>query len=93
LILRNWSSNRVGIVAGHYSSEDCRAYDRFDERSGQECQVGKVSITGKLSTAVQNQAMQLRYLTTLQTIAGERTNTIIFPLPIKIIGDLTSGKP
>ncbi|MDO9221349.1 MAG: slipin family protein, partial [Thiobacillus sp.] len=30
------------------------------------------------------QAMQLRYLQTLANIAGDRTNTIIFPLP----GDL-----
>ena len=30
------------------------------------------------------QAMQLRYLTTLQTIAGEQNSTIIFPLPIEL---------
>lgn len=37
------------------------------------------------------QAMQLRYLTTLQTIAGEQTSTIIFPFPIELF-DVFSGK-
>ncbi len=32
--------------------------------------------------------MQLRYLTTLQTIASDRTNTIIFPLPLEMVGKL-----
>ena len=31
------------------------------------------------------QAMQLRYLGALQTIAGEKSNTIVFPLPIDLI--------
>ncbi len=31
------------------------------------------------------EAMQLRYLTTLQTIAGERSNTVVFPLPIDLM--------
>lgn len=31
------------------------------------------------------QAMQLRYLTTLHAIAGERSSTIVFPLPIELL--------
>ncbi len=31
------------------------------------------------------QAMQLRYLQTLSSIAGEKTNTIVFPLPMDLI--------
>ncbi|MHB8549416.1 MAG: slipin family protein [Acidiferrobacterales bacterium] len=31
------------------------------------------------------QALQLRYLQTLVTIAGERTSTIVFPLPVDIL--------
>lgn len=31
------------------------------------------------------QALQLRYLQTLSGIAGERTNTIVFPLPMNLI--------
>jgi len=32
----------------------------------------------------QSQALQLRYLQTLTEIAGERSNTIIFPLPMDL---------
>jgi regulator of protease activity HflC (stomatin/prohibitin superfamily) len=35
------------------------------------------------------EAMQLRYLTTLQTIASDRSNTIVFPLPLEMVGKLT----
>ncbi len=35
--------------------------------------------------AARPQAMQLRYLTTLAGIAGERSSTIIFPLPIELM--------
>lgn len=35
--------------------------------------------------ASQEQALQLRYLQTLKEIANERTNTIIFPLPLDLI--------
>ena len=34
--------------------------------------------------AANPQAMQLRYLTALQTIAGERSRTIIFPVPVDL---------
>ncbi len=36
------------------------------------------------------QAMQLRYLGTLQNIAGERSSTIIFPLPIELAQTIES---
>jgi regulator of protease activity HflC (stomatin/prohibitin superfamily) len=36
----------------------------------------------------QPQAMQLRYLQTLAQIANERTNTIVFPLPLDLIAPL-----
>lgn len=36
----------------------------------------------------QTQALQLRYMQTLTDIAGERTNTIVFPLPIDLIDAL-----
>jgi regulator of protease activity HflC (stomatin/prohibitin superfamily) len=35
--------------------------------------------------ATEEQALQLRYLQTLKEIANERTNTIVFPLPIELI--------
>jgi regulator of protease activity HflC (stomatin/prohibitin superfamily) len=36
----------------------------------------------------QSQALQLRYLQTLTEIAGERSNTIVFPLPMDLIDSL-----
>lgn len=42
----------------------------------------------------QSQAMQLRYLQTLTEIAGERSNTIVFPLPMDILeGIIEKVKP
>jgi regulator of protease activity HflC (stomatin/prohibitin superfamily) len=42
--------------------------------------------------ATQPSSMQLRYLQTLVEIAGEKNSTIVFPLPIDIIGRLVSVK-
>ena len=39
--------------------------------------------------AQQPQAIQLRYLQTLTEIAGERSSTIVFPLPIDILASIT----
>jgi len=38
--------------------------------------------------ASQKQALQLRYLQTMKEVAGDRTNTIIFPLPLDLIKPL-----
>lgn len=41
------------------------------------------------------EAMQLRYLGTLQNIAGEKSSTIIFPMPIdlvKVLGELSKDR-
>lgn len=38
--------------------------------------------------ASEEQALQLRYLQTLKDIAGEKTNTIVFPLPLDLISPL-----
>lgn len=38
--------------------------------------------------AKQNQALQLRYLQTLTEIAGDKSNTIVFPLPIDLMEGL-----
>ena len=38
--------------------------------------------------AQQPQAMQLRYLQTLTVIAGDKNSTIVFPLPMDVLGPL-----
>ena len=37
------------------------------------------------------EAMQLRYLSAVQEIAGERSNTIVFPLPVDFLSKLGGG--
>lgn len=52
--------------------------------------LGEMEASEKLLEAAkklsqQSQAMQLRYLQTLTEIAGERSNTIVFPLPMDLL--------
>jgi len=54
---------------------------------------GERQAAAKLAEAAQilssqKQALQLRYLQTLKEVAGEKTNTIIFPLPLDLIEPL-----
>ena len=57
---------------------------------------GELQASGKLLEASQvlaqqPQAIQLRYLQTLASIAGDRTSTIVFPLPIELMKGLISS--
>ena len=59
---------------------------------------GEVEASEKLLQAAQMlarqpQAMQLRYLQTLGNIAGDKSTTIVFPVPIDIINALVAIKP
>ena len=54
---------------------------------------GELQASEKLLQAAQvlaqsPQAMQLRYLQTLNAIAGDKSNTIVFPLPMELIGSV-----
>jgi regulator of protease activity HflC (stomatin/prohibitin superfamily) len=54
---------------------------------------GELQASEKLLQAAQvlarmPQAMQLRYLQTLTSIAGDKSSTILFPLPMELIGPL-----
>ena len=60
---------------------------------------GEMQASEKLMQAAQvlgrqEGAMQLRYLQTLSTIAGDKTATIVFPLPLDMLSKLTrAGAP
>lgn len=56
---------------------------------GEEQAAGKLLMAAK-KLSEQPEAMQLRYLQTLTEIAGERSNTIVFPLPMDMIEHLIS---
>jgi regulator of protease activity HflC (stomatin/prohibitin superfamily) len=59
---------------------------------------GELQASEKLLQAAQmlaqkSEAMQLRYLQTLTQIAGDKASTIVFPVPIELIGPLLGKKP
>src|SRR5947207_12917449 len=43
--------------------------------------------------AKKSEAMQLRYRQTLTAIAGDKTSTIVFPIPMDVLGPLIGRKP
>jgi len=53
-----------------------------------EKQAAKMLAEAANMLAQEEQALQLRYLQTLKEIANERSNTIIFPLPLELIEPL-----
>ena len=53
-----------------------------------EKQAAKMIAEAAHMLAEEEQALQLRYLQTLKEIANEKTNTIVFPLPIELIGPI-----
>ena len=58
--------------------------------------MGELEASEKLREAAailseQPKALQLRYLQTLTEIAGEHSNTIVFPLPIDLLNTLKDG--
>jgi regulator of protease activity HflC (stomatin/prohibitin superfamily) len=55
-----------------------------------EMQASQKLLEAAITLAKQPQALQLRYLQTLTEIAGERSNTIVFPLPMDLVESLVS---
>ena len=59
---------------------------------------GELQASEKLQQAAfvlaqQSGAMQLRYLQTLSTIAGDKSSTIVFPLPIDVLAGVMGASP
>ena len=53
-----------------------------------EMQAAEKLLEAAKTLSQQNEALQLRYLQTLTEIAGERSNTIVFPLPMDLVENL-----
>jgi regulator of protease activity HflC (stomatin/prohibitin superfamily) len=51
-----------------------------------ELQASEKLLAAARMLAQQNEAMQLRYLQTLTNIAGDKSSTIVFPLPMDVVG-------
>ena len=57
-----------------------------------ELQASEKLLQAATMLSQRTEAMQLRYLQTLTQIAGDKASTIVFPMPIDIIGQLLSKK-
>src|SRR6059058_3287068 len=57
-----------------------------------ELQAAEKLLQAATMLAQRTEAMQLRYLQTLTQIAGDKASTIVFPMPIDMIGQLLTKK-
>lgn len=57
-----------------------------------EYQAAEKLVQAAQSLAQQPESIQLRYLQTLTEIAGEKSHTLVFPLPIDLLGSMLQGK-
>ncbi len=57
-----------------------------------EMQAAKTLVDAARQLAEQPQAIQLRYLQTLTEVAGDRSSTIVFPLPMDLIKPLLGSR-
>jgi len=53
-----------------------------------EAQAAEKLLQAGAKLATQPEAMQLRYLQILTEIAGDKSNTIVFPVPVNLLGAL-----
>ena len=58
-----------------------------------EKQAAETLLEAAQMLAQQPEAMQLRYLQTMTEVAGDRASTIVFPLPMDLLGRLLDKKP
>ncbi len=56
-----------------------------------EMQAAQKLLEAANTLSARPEAMQLRYLQTLTQIAGDKTSTIVFPLPIDVIGPIMAA--
>jgi hypothetical protein len=53
-----------------------------------ELQAAEKLVEAARVLAQQPEAMQLRYFQTLTSITGDRSSTVVFPLPLEVVGPL-----
>jgi len=62
---------------------------RIIDAEGEQQAAEKLADAAKI-LAAEPEAMQLRYLATLQQIAGDRSSTVVFPVPIDLLRGLSA---
>ncbi|MDQ8726091.1 slipin family protein [Bradyrhizobium sp. LHD-71] len=83
------NENMVRAIARQAEAERNRRA-RVIDAEGEFQAAEKLAQAGQI-LAAQPEAMQLRYFTALQNIAGERASTIVFPLPMKLMEKLSGS--
>jgi regulator of protease activity HflC (stomatin/prohibitin superfamily) len=84
------NENMIRAIAKQAEAERLRRAKIIDAEG--ELQAAERLLEAGQILARAPEAMQLRYLGTLLNIAGERSSTIIFPLPMDLVSSLTGLK-
>jgi regulator of protease activity HflC (stomatin/prohibitin superfamily) len=85
------SESMVRAIARQAEAERLRRA-RVIEAEGELQAAEKLSMAGEILSR-RPEAMQIRYLGTLQNIASERSSTVVFPVPIDLLGLLRRVPP
>jgi regulator of protease activity HflC (stomatin/prohibitin superfamily) len=81
------NENMIRAIAKQAEAERLRRA-KVINAEGEQQAAEKLVEAGKM-LAREPQAMQLRYFAALHDIAGERSSTVVFPLPIDLLGHFT----
>lgn len=84
------NENMVRAIAKQAEAERLRRA-KVINAEGEQQAAEKLVEAGRIM-AQEPQAMQLRYFAALHDIAGERSSTVIFPLPMDLLGHLTARR-
>jgi len=84
------NENMVRAIAKQAEAERLRRA-KVINAEGEQQAAEKLVEAGRIM-AQEPQSMQLRYFAALHDIAGERTSTVVFPLPMDLFGHLTQRR-
>jgi len=96
----NWGTKVANVEIKHVDLDESMIRSIAQQAEAERARRAKViSAEGERQAAAilaeaaetlqsQKQALQLRYLQTMKEVAGDKTNTIIFPLPLDLIEPL-----
>jgi regulator of protease activity HflC (stomatin/prohibitin superfamily) len=83
------NENMIRAIAKQAEAERLRRA-KVINAEGEQQAAEKLVEAGRI-LAQEPQAMQLRYFAALHDIAGERSSTVVFPLPVDLLSHLTRG--
>ncbi len=84
------NENMVRVIAKQAEAERLRRA-KVINAEGEQQAAEKLVEAGRI-LAQEPQAMQLRYFAALHDIAGERSSTVVFPLPMDLLGHLAQRR-